>query len=100
MSTPMRHWFAHPQLLWLLLAVPALGLLGMWARRRRRRALALLGGGSAFADALTRRRQRGPWLFFALWWGFTLLIVGAAGPQWGRDWTQSTTVGRDLVVVL
>src|SRR2546423_617551 len=35
MSTPMRHWFAHPQLLWLLLAVPALGLLGMWARRRR-----------------------------------------------------------------
>jgi Ca-activated chloride channel family protein len=35
-----------------------------------------------------------------LWIGLSLAAVGAAGPQWGRDWTQSATVGRDLVVVL
>jgi Ca-activated chloride channel family protein len=32
--------------------------------------------------------------------GLALVGVGAAGPQWGRDWEQSATAGRDLVVVL
>jgi Ca-activated chloride channel family protein len=93
-------WLARPEWLWLLAALPALGLLGLWARHRRRRALMLLGGGPAFADAMTRSRRRGPWLFLCLWPGLTLAAVGAAGPQWGRDWTQSVTRGRDLVVVI
>src|SRR5207237_2309864 len=29
-----------------------------------------------------------------------VLVVGIAGPQWGRDWDQSTAPGRDLVVVV
>ena len=28
------------------------------------------------------------------------LVLGIAGPQWGRDWTQPVAPGRDLVVVL
>ena len=32
--------------------------------------------------------------------GVTLLIVGIAGPQWGRDYSQTAAPGRDLVVVL
>src|SRR5262245_46628209 len=95
-----RNWLARPEWLWLLAVLPALGLLALRAKRRRRRALAELGGGSAFADALTRSRQRGPWLFLCVWIGLTLLIVGAAGPQWGREWGQSSSRGRDLIVVL
>ncbi len=100
MSVPWHTWFAQP--LWLLglLVLPLLGLLGLHARQRRRKALAQLGGGPAFSNSLTHGRHRGPWLFLTLWVGLTLLVVGAAGPQWGRDWDQSTTRGRDLVVVL
>src|SRR5262249_23508532 len=32
--------------------------------------------------------------------GLTVLVIGIAGPQWGRDWTQAVAPGRDLVVVL
>jgi Ca-activated chloride channel family protein len=39
-------------------------------------------------------------MFLLLWIGLTLLAVGTAGPQWGRDWSQTATRGRDLVVVL
>jgi Ca-activated chloride channel homolog len=95
-----RNWLARPEWLWLLAVLPALGLLGLWARKRRRRAMALLGGGMAFADALTRSRKRGPWLFLCLWIGLTLVAIAAAGPQWGRDWNQSATRGRDLVIVM
>jgi Ca-activated chloride channel family protein len=32
--------------------------------------------------------------------GLALLILAAAGPQWGRDWEASTAPGRDLVLVI
>jgi Ca-activated chloride channel family protein len=32
--------------------------------------------------------------------GLVLICVGSAGPQWGRDWEQAASPGRDLVVVL
>lgn len=99
-SSLLRQYFAHPWLLWLLCAIPALAALALWARRRRRRAMILLGGGLAFDNALPRRsllRLLRNSLFF---FGFVLLIVGAAGPQWGRDWGQSAAPGRDLMVVL
>src|SRR5262245_26890882 len=100
LSVPWRVWFARPEFLWLLLVIPVLGGLALWARWRSRVALARLGGGLAFNAALTRRR-RGVWLMsLLLSWGLTLLVVGIAGPQWGRDWTQAATRGRDLVVVL
>jgi Ca-activated chloride channel family protein len=95
-----RNWLARPEWLWLLAVLPALGLLGLWARRRRREALARLGGGMAFADALTRSRKRGPWMFLCLWVGLMLVAITVAGPQWGRDWNQSATRGRDLVIVM
>lgn len=42
------------------------------------------------------RRLRGLCLLL----GMLGLGLGMAGPQWGRDWDQSTAPGRDLVVVL
>jgi Ca-activated chloride channel family protein len=78
-------------MLLLLLAIPALLLLGRWAAQRRRHALVLLGG------RLTATRPESLLLILA---GMTLLAVGSAGPRWGRDWSQSAAPGRDVLVVL
>jgi Ca-activated chloride channel family protein len=96
----MRHWFAHPHLLWSLTALPALALLALWARRRRWRARAQLGSFHLLAaQAALPRWPR--WLRgLSLTLGLALAAVGAAGPQWGRDWDVSAAPGRDLVVVV
>src|SRR5262249_35433364 len=44
----------------------------------------------------TARRWRG----WSVSLGMACLGLGMAGPQWGRDWSQSAAPGRDLVVVL
>jgi Ca-activated chloride channel family protein len=95
-----RHSFAHRHLLWLYPALQGLTLLGIFAARRRRRVLAQLGRLPALA-ALTARRV--PWRRTrGLCWflGITALLLGLAGPQWGREAEPITAPGRDLVVVL
>lgn len=96
----LRHAFAHPWMLWLLAALPVLMVLGVWSERRRRQALARLGDAAAVEMQLASRRgwRRLRGLCWLL--GMVALGVGMAGPQWGRDWSQSAAPGRDLVVVL
>src|SRR4051812_20051194 len=101
----LRTWldhplFAHPQLLWGLALLPLLGLLWLWSQQRRWQALAKLGLGRNLEATLARGR---PWrrlARLAQLAGLTFLVLGMAGPQWGRDWTRSTAPGRDLVVLL
>jgi Ca-activated chloride channel family protein len=94
----LRHLFAHPLLLGSLGVLPLLAVLALWARRRRRQALVLLGSLPGLtARVAARQRVMGG---LGLVMGLTLVGVGAAGPQWGRDWEQSAAPGRDLVVVL
>ncbi len=96
--TMLRHLFAHPLLLGSLGVLPLLAVLALWARRRRRQALVLLGSLPGLTARVgTRQRVMGG---LGLVLGLTLAGVGAAGPQWGRDWEQSAAPGRDLVVVL
>jgi Ca-activated chloride channel family protein len=97
----MPHWFANPLALPLLALPAALGLLALWAAWRRRRALARFGDAASLEVLVEppgwRRRLRG----LCLSMGLTLLALGAAGPQWDRDWQQSAAApGRDLVVVV
>src|SRR5207248_5851262 len=40
------------------------------------------------------------WRGLCLTLGLLAIVLGTAGPQWGRDWDQSAAPGRDLVVVL
>ena len=94
------HAFANPWALWLLAALPLLGVVGAVGWWRRSRALARLGRMPALA-ALTSvhpalRLLRGACRST----GLTLLMLGIAGPQWGKDSDQATAPGRDLVVVL
>src|SRR5262245_44352720 len=92
--------FAHPWLLVLMMLLPALGLLTWLAQRLRRRALARLGSSLALRPLI----DESPWLrafrrfFFSM--SLTFLVLGAAGPQWGRDSNQTVSPGRDLIVVL
>jgi Ca-activated chloride channel family protein len=95
-----HHWFANPWAFPLLSLPPLVGLLSIFALRQRNRALARLGSQPALellvAERVWVRLLRG--LLASL--GLTLLVVGIAGPRWGRDWSQASAPGRDLVIVL
>ncbi len=93
----LESFFSHGWVLLLLGLVPLL-LLGSWlAQRRRRRGLVQWTGGRALADVSPRRRSLLACAAFAV---PVLLIVGSAGPQWGRDPAAPGSLGRDIMVVL
>lgn len=87
-------------MLWFLTALPVLIVLGVWSSRRRRQAVARLGDLVVVEMQLASRRawQRLRGLCWLL--GLLTLGIGMTGPQWGRDWEQSSAPGRDVVVVL
>ncbi len=93
----MRHWFTHPELLFALAVLPALGLLASRDAARRRRVLVGIGGLAALS-AGRRWPQVLRSLFVLL--GLVALVAGVAGPRWGRDLSQPAAPGRDLVVAL
>src|SRR5712672_1543572 len=96
----IARWFAHPWMLALLAALPALGALALAARWRRRRRLARLGPPPAVA-ALREGPPPTPWrTAFAWMLGFAVLAAGAAGPRLGGTATPAVAGGRDVVVVL
>lgn len=94
------HWFANPWALWLPAGLPLLASLALWAAYRSRRARQKLGSQSAVQALLTRRDRFGALRGLCVFGGLSLLCVGIAGPQWGRDWEQAVASGRDLVVLL
>src|SRR5437660_1897613 len=91
--------FTHPDLLWLLLLIPAVAVffrLGGW---RRRRALARFGQPHAVAG-LVARRPRGRALGrLGMLLVVALLVAGLAGPRWGKGDETGVIRGRDLVIV-
>ncbi len=95
----MQHWFSNPLAFLLLGVLPGLALLGWLARRRRRLALMLLGNLSGFGSARIGRDALAAARGLCLSCGIALLLVGIAGPQWGRE-VVAVATGRDLVVVL
>lgn len=92
--------FAHSSILWLLLLMPLVA--GFWQYRRwaQGRALQRLGNPFRIKNLLLLHPRR-RWMAQA---GFsmalTLLILGLAGPQWGREPVEARSVRRDLMVVL
>jgi Ca-activated chloride channel family protein len=96
----LRHWFLNTWAFPLMGLMPLLGLLGAFALRRRKRALARLGNQPALELLVAERGWVRLLRGFLASLGLTVLVVGMAGPQWGRDWTQAAAPGRDLVVLL
>ncbi len=94
-------WFAYPALLGAFLLLPLLVVLLFYARRRRLQTFALLGQ----TEALHKLRSTS-WLMrlvrtLCLFLGLILLIVGTAGPRWGKAPSPvAQRPKRDLVLVL
>ena len=93
--------FGAPQFLYLLAALPALGVLVWWALSRRSRAAGRIGD-PALVQRLTLaagRRVRAVRL--ALWFlGVALLIVALARPQWGSDIQIVEQAGVQVMVAV
>jgi Ca-activated chloride channel family protein len=94
------NWFVNPWALWLLTALPPLAMFGWLTRRRVRRLRGRLGNLSAVHALVTRRNSLAALRGLCFFAGLTLLCIGVAGPQWGRDWEQTVASGRDLVVLV
>jgi Ca-activated chloride channel family protein len=92
--------FARPGLLWLLLLLPALVFVNRWAVRRRRAAVARIGRPGAVAGQLTHPVARRRWLGLAYPLAWVLLVLGVAGPRWGKSDERGIAVGRDIVIVI
>jgi Ca-activated chloride channel family protein len=92
--------FARPGLLWLSLLPVVLAILSYFATRKRRKHVAEFGRPAAVAGLLTRRLTAGRLSRFLLGLGWTALLLGVAGPRWGKTAGDGVAVGRDVVVVL
>ena len=87
--------------LWALAALPVLALFEWRAVERAKRAARTLVGSrpdhALLGQAMPHSRRVG----FALRLGsLALLILGAAGPQWGRETVRRQSQGSDLVFVV
>ena len=92
--------FARPDLLWLLLLLPVLALVNRHGVRRRRKAAADVGRPAAVAGLQTHPLRGRRWLGAAYPFAWLALVLGVAGPRWGKSDEPGVAVGRDLVVVV
>lgn len=92
--------FARPGWLWLSVVPIALSIVAFVAARYSRRSLATLGRPSAIFALLTRPRAGRYFRSILLVIVWLMLVVGAAGPRWGRGADDGVAVGRDLVLVI
>ena len=92
--------FVRPDWLWLLLALPALLALEWLAARRAARAAEKLVGkldSVLLEQRLPGQHRVGIGLRLL---GLGLLIVGAAGPEWGHELVRRSAVGSEVVLVI
>lgn len=94
--------FASPMALWLLSALPPLGLAGLWLHRRRRAALCRFAGGERLAGGFAAGVSLHRRALKALLFGTALLaaILALARPQWGTRLEEVERTGSDVVVLL
>lgn len=92
--------FARPELLWLFFLLPLIALTNRYAAMRRRKSAEAIGRSSAIAALNTQPFPRRRWLGLAYPFAWTALVLGLAGPQWGRSDEPGVAVGRDLIVVV
>jgi Ca-activated chloride channel family protein len=90
--------FAHPQLLWLLLALPVLAVLH--ARRGQRAAVRYPSVAVAQLVGRTARARAGRWLPYVRLPAAALLIVALARPQTSHASTNVTASGVDMMLAL
>ncbi len=93
--------FAHPQLLIALLLVPLFGLFAAWANRRRKATLDRLGDRrliDRLSDTVNWNGRRWQLVFWFI--ALTMLILAAAGPEWGEETRAVDQEGLQVIVAL
>lgn len=94
--------FANPEVLWLLLAFPALVLAAWVSAARKRRALRLFAGGRdslvRFSGDISAHRRAAKMLLLQI--ALLTSLLAAARPQWGTLVDEVRHAGVDVVVLL
>jgi Ca-activated chloride channel family protein len=94
--------FLRPELLWLLLLLPTVGLAAWWGTLRRNRALRRFAGGTErvarFTGEVSAHRRAAKLLLLCL--ALAAVIVAVSRPQWGSRLEPITRSGVDVVVVI
>ncbi len=94
--------FKTPEALWLLLLIPAVVFLYVYAARRRTEAVRLFFGGrdapeQTLASRIARLRR---WRGFLVVLGSAFLIVTLAGPLYGTSIREAQQESLDLIIAL
>lgn len=93
--------FANPHCLLLLLLVPAVLLIFVFGRIMRKRALQAFGDENLVKGLMPETSASRPWIKLALaLLALTLVIIAAAGPQFGTKLREVKRTGIELVVAL
>ena len=94
--------FSNPELLWLMVALPAAVAVAIWLwTRRRRRVARALGSPELLARLGAGSLERFPSLRLGLLvLAAAMLGAAAAGPQWGLETVEETAAAADLVLAL
>ncbi len=92
--------FTRPDWLWLGFAPLVIGLIAWATTRRARAGVAALGRPAAVARLATGPRPGGTFSRLVRGLAWVLLVLGLAGPRWGRGEPEGVSVGRDVVIVL
>ena len=93
--------FEHPQILWLLLAVPTLVGVWIWLTVRNRRRLEQFADRSMFGRLIPDASKWRPVLKYALiMLGASFLIIAIANPQEGSKMVKGERIGSDIAICL
>ncbi|NKB65550.1 MAG: VWA domain-containing protein [Candidatus Latescibacteria bacterium] len=93
--------FAYPLNFWLLLLLPLLGGLFVWARRRQKRDLGRFAQSAIMAklaDNVSRSKQVAR--YGLAWAGVAFLLLAMTGPQFGTKLAIAQRKGVDVVFLL
>lgn len=93
--------FAYPHILYLLLLVPALFGLFLWARARRAVKLRRFGRPEVLASLMPDASPYTPWIKIGLeLLALTFIIIACARPRYGEKEQQETTNGIEVMIAL
>ncbi len=93
--------FANPDYLFALILLPVVGVVFLLARNARKKALRSFGESKLIEGLMPEASNTRPWFKLVLFeTALMLIIIGAAGPQFGTKLKEVKREGIELVIAL